>query len=93
MSQVPAPASRGRERVKIDDGPGEQRGLLRLSVLRGDAREGVEDHLVAALALIGRKIAFEHAAVGAKGLDAGFDVGTPCRGLVPAGTALKQRGG
>ena len=41
-----------------------QRRLLGLAVLRSDALEGVEDHLIAALALVGRKIAFEHARSG-----------------------------
>src|SRR5271168_84550 len=57
----------------------EQRGLLGLAIGRGDALEGVEDHLIAALALVGRKVAFEHAAFGAERLDAGFDIGTPRR--------------
>src|SRR3954449_2154026 len=57
----------------------EQRGLLRLAVLRTDALEGVEDDLVAALALVRRKIAFEHGAVGAEGLEAGFDIRAPRR--------------
>src|SRR5450631_268294 len=56
----------------------EQRGLFGFAVWRGDALEGVEDHLIAALALVRRKIAFEHAARGAECLDAGFDIGTPC---------------
>src|SRR5664279_6263399 len=58
----------------------EQRGLLGLAVLRAEALEGVEDHLIAALALVGRKIALEHAAVGTERLDAGLDIGTPRRG-------------
>src|SRR5258708_40150431 len=58
----------------------EQRGLLGLAVLRGDAFEGIEDHLIAALALVWGKIALEHAALGAKGIDAGLDIGTPRRG-------------
>src|SRR3979411_1603929 len=59
--------------------PRKQRRLFRLAILRADAFEGVEDHLIAALALVRRKIAFEHGASGAEGLDAGFDSGTPRR--------------
>src|SRR3954454_16323229 len=48
----------------------EQRGLLGLAVLRGKPLEGVEDHLIAALALVGRKVALEHRAIGPERLDA-----------------------
>src|SRR5213596_653883 len=64
--------------VKLRRRPREQRGLLRFAVRRGQPLEGVEDHLIAALAFIRRKIALEHASVRPEGLDAGFDVGTPC---------------
>src|SRR6266566_6419102 len=46
-------------------------------ISRGDAFEGVEDHLMAALALVWWKVALEHAALGTKGLDAVLDIGTP----------------
>src|SRR6476661_10982560 len=60
--------------VKLRRRPGEQRGLLRFAIGRGQPLEGVEDHLIAALAFIRRKVALEHASVGAEGLDAGLDV-------------------
>src|SRR5258708_33560492 len=68
--------------VKIRRRLREQRRLLGLAVLRGDTFERVEDHLIAALALVGREVALEHAAFGAEGLDAGLDIGTPRRGGV-----------
>ena len=48
--------------------------------MRGQPLEGVEDHLIAALAFIRREIAFEHASIRPERLDAGFDIGTPCGG-------------
>src|SRR4051812_7717549 len=63
--------------IELRRGLGEQRSLLGLAVLRGEALEGVEDHLIAALALVGWKIAFEHRTVGAERLDASLDVGPP----------------
>src|SRR6478735_3181264 len=57
----------------------EQRGLLRLAILRTEPLEGVENYLIAALALVRREIAFEHRAIGPKGLDAGLDIGPPRR--------------
>src|ERR1700760_3262928 len=54
-----------------------QRGFLRLAVRRGNPFEGVPDHLIAALALVRREVAFEHAALGTEGLDAGFHIGAP----------------
>src|SRR5580658_6466201 len=59
-----------------------QRGLLSFAVGRGDTLERVEDHLIAALALVRRKVAFEHAAFGTERLDAALDIGTPGRGGV-----------
>src|SRR5882757_1593738 len=59
-----------------------QRGPLGLAVWRTNALERVEDHLIAALALIRWKIAFEHRAVRAKRLDAGFDIGAPRGGAL-----------
>src|SRR3954462_4279670 len=56
--------------IELRRGLGEQRSLLGLAVLRGEALEGVEDHLIAALALVGWKIAFEHRTGGAQRLDA-----------------------
>src|SRR5713101_95623 len=67
------------ELVEIRRGLREQRGLFGFAVWRGDALEGVDDHLIAALALVRREIAFEHAARRAERLDSGFDIGTPCR--------------
>src|SRR5580692_4127631 len=52
-----------------------QRGLLRFAVGRGDTLERVEDHLIAALALVRRKVAFEHAAFRTERLDAALDIG------------------
>src|SRR6266550_6446337 len=66
--------------VKIRRRLREQRGLLSFAVWRGDTFEGVEDDLIAALALVRRKIALKHAAVGTEGLDAGLDIGPPRRG-------------
>src|SRR5882762_8765988 len=54
--------------VKLRRRPGEQRGLLRFAIWCGQPLEGVEDHLIAALAFIRRKVALEHASVGAEGL-------------------------
>src|SRR5260370_37086769 len=67
------------ELVEIRRGLREQRGLFGFAVWRGDALEGVEDHLITALPLVRRKIAFDHAARWAERLDAGFDIGTPRR--------------
>src|ERR1700685_860902 len=55
----------------------EQRGLLGLAIGCRNPLEGVEDHLVAALALVRRKVALEHRAVGPERLDAGLDIGAP----------------
>src|ERR1700744_2039264 len=63
--------------LEIRRRPREQLSLLALAEIGGDALEGVEDHLVAALALIRREVALEHAAVGAERLDAGFEIGFP----------------
>src|ERR1700722_8023288 len=65
------------EPVEIRRGFLKQRGLLGFAVGRGDTLERVEDHLITALALVGRKVAFEHAAFGAERLDAALDIGTP----------------
>src|SRR5215469_14185985 len=45
--------------------------------MHGDPLEGIEDHLIAALALVRREIALEHAALRPQSLDAGLDVGPP----------------
>src|SRR5690348_14708390 len=58
----------------------EQRGLLAVVVAGGKPLEGVEDHLIAGLALIRREVALEHAAVRAECLDACLDIGLPRRG-------------
>src|SRR5689334_22004912 len=60
----------------------EQRGLLALAEVGGKALECVEDHLIAGLALVGREIALEHAAVGTKRLDACLDIWLPGRGAL-----------
>src|SRR5215210_6208750 len=59
-----------RQPIEVGCGLGEQRGLLGLAVLGGEPLEGVEDHLIAALALVGRKVALEHRAAGSERLDA-----------------------
>src|ERR1700736_1746273 len=58
-------------------GAGEQVGFLGR---RGAARqpfERVEQHRIAARALVDRKVALEHAAIGAEILDAGVGIGPP----------------
>src|SRR5690242_1940738 len=68
------------EAVEIVRGLEEQRGLLALAAIGSEALEGVEDHPIAGLALVGWKVALEHAAIHPKSLDAGFDIGLPCCG-------------
>ena len=77
--------------VKVRRGLGEHRRLLRLAVLRGEALEGVEDHLIAALAFVRRKIALEHASIGSEGLDAGLYIGPPRRGGLFRGRRLRPQ--
>src|ERR1700720_2376306 len=60
--------------VKIRSSLCKQRGFFDLAAGRGNALEGIENHLIAALAFVGRKIAFEHAAFGTKRLDAGLEI-------------------
>ena len=63
--------------VKSRRGAREESGLLGR---RGTAREPlerIEQHRVAARALVDGKVALEHAAVGAERLDAGLDIGPP----------------
>src|SRR5258708_7527412 len=63
--------------VKLGRRSRKQRGLFRFAILRRDALEGVEDHLIAALAFVRWEIALEHGALRAERLDAGFDSGAP----------------
>src|ERR1700736_3997171 len=84
-----APASRSREQnmlapqlsapepVKPRCGAGEEIGLFGRRCAAGEPLEGVEQHRIAARALVDRKIAFEHAAVGAEILYASLDIGPP----------------
>src|SRR5579875_571695 len=65
--------------VKLGRGAAEQRGLLLLRRAGGQALEAVPADRVAVAALVYRKVALEHAAVGAEGVDAGFDIGLPGR--------------
>src|SRR4051812_44704484 len=58
--------SREFQSVNLRRRPRKQRGLLGFAVLRREALEGVEDHPIAALALVGGKVALEHGAVGAE---------------------------
>src|ERR1700759_1136058 len=68
--------------IEIRGGPGEQRGLLALAEIRSQTLEGVEDHLIAGLALVGREVALEHAAVRTERLDACLYIRLPRRGAL-----------
>src|ERR1700719_3412805 len=84
-----APASRSREQnmlapqssvpepVKPRCGAGEEIGLFGCGGATREPFECVEQHRIAAGALVDREVAFEHAAAGAEILDAGVDIGPP----------------
>src|ERR1051326_3136587 len=87
--QVPKNAVRrvvSVQAVKAARRAGEQRRLLVGRAARGDALEGVPEHLIAAASFIDREVAFEHRACAPERLDAGLDIGPPqCRKLFRAG--------
>src|SRR5690242_21916196 len=82
-----APASRSRERntlafqpsvpepVKARCGAGEKIGFFGWGGAARQPFERIEQYRIAARALVDREVAFEHAAAGAKILDAGLDIG------------------
>ena len=61
-------------------GAGEQLALLVGRGAAGDALERVPQRRVTDPHLVDRKVAFEHAALGAEQFDAGFDKGPPALG-------------
>src|SRR5215208_3383955 len=65
------------ESVEPRRGADEQVGFFRFRGARCQPLERIEQHRIAACALIDREIALEHAAVRAKRLDAGLNIGTP----------------
>src|SRR5258707_7535858 len=66
--------------VKPRRGASEKIGLFRCRGAACEPLERVEQHRIAARTLVDRKVALEHAAVGAEILDAGLDIGPPCAG-------------
>ena len=66
-----------RKPVEARRGAGEEIGFFRPGGAARKPFERVEQHRIAARALVDRKVAFEHAAVGAETLDAGIDIGPP----------------
>src|SRR5690349_3228788 len=66
-----------RELIRLLCSAAEQGGLLVGGAPGGDALEGIPHHRVAAHALVDRKVAFEHRALGTEGIDAGLDVRAP----------------
>src|SRR5438128_10742229 len=63
--------------VKARRGAGEEIGFFRCRGAAREPLERVEQHWVAAGALVDREIALEHAAAGAEAFDAGVDIGPP----------------
>src|SRR5258708_22402108 len=70
LRQLPQP-------VKPRRGAGEEIGFFGRRGAAREPLERVEQHRIAAPALVDRKIALEHAAVGAEIFDAGIDIGPP----------------
>src|SRR5437764_14803198 len=65
------------EAVKARCRAGEEIGFFRCRDAAREPLEGVEQHGVAAGALVDREVALEHAAAGAEAFDAGVDIRLP----------------
>src|SRR5579872_668426 len=65
------------QRVETRGSAAEQVGLFRRARAAGQDLAGVPERGVGVGSLVHREVALEHAARGAEGLDAGFDIGLP----------------